>query len=75
MTTGSYGCYGVSNIQGPPSSLWHKPLPGGKTAVRLRPYMPPRTTRDHKYRNLSAAATATARNHQSGRNVLYLSLS
>ena len=28
-----YGCFGVSTSAGPPSSLWRKPMPGGKTAV------------------------------------------
>jgi len=28
-----YGCFGVSNIQGPLSSIWRKPVAGGKTAV------------------------------------------
>ena len=47
MSTGSYGCYGVSNIQGAPSSLWHKPLPDGKTAVRLHPF-PDHHTPQHR---------------------------
>ena len=29
----AFGCFGVSNLQGPPSSLWRKPMPNGKTAV------------------------------------------
>lgn len=34
LTSGSgYGCYGVSDLQGPPSSLWRKPMPNGRTAV------------------------------------------
>jgi len=28
-----FGCFGVSSVQGPPSSIWRKPLPNGKTAV------------------------------------------
>ena len=32
-TASDYGCFGVSSIQGPPSSLWRKPIAGGKTAV------------------------------------------
>eukprot|EP00729_Bicosta_minor_P000100 gene100-10827_t len=28
-----FGCYGISNNQGPPSTVWRKPMPGGKTAV------------------------------------------
>ena len=28
-----YGCLGVSQLTGPPSSLWRKPLPNGQTAV------------------------------------------
>lgn len=29
----SYGCFGVSDIQGPLSSIWRKPVAGGQTAV------------------------------------------
>jgi len=29
----NFGCFGVSKMQGPPSSLWRKPMPNGKTAV------------------------------------------
>lgn len=32
-TASNYGCFGVSSIQGPPSSLWRKPMASGKTAV------------------------------------------
>ena len=28
-----YGCFGVSRLAGPPSTLWRKPLPDGQTAV------------------------------------------
>ena len=28
-----YGCFGVSAVQGPPSSMWRKPTANGKTAV------------------------------------------
>jgi len=28
-----YGCFGVSAVQGPLSSVWRKPVPGGRTAV------------------------------------------
>ena len=28
-----FGCFGVSNLQGPLSSIWRKPMAGGKTAV------------------------------------------
>jgi len=29
----NFGCFGVSDSQGPPSTLWRKPLPLGQTAV------------------------------------------
>ena len=29
----NFGCFGVSETQGPPSTLWRKPLPLGQTAV------------------------------------------
>ena len=32
-TANGFGCLGVSDVQGPPSSLWRKPMPNGKTAV------------------------------------------
>lgn len=32
-SAGDFGCFGVSSFQGPPSSLWRKPMAGGKTAV------------------------------------------
>jgi len=33
LTSSEGGCFGVSNLIGPPSSIWRKPLSGGRVAA------------------------------------------
>jgi hypothetical protein len=33
LTNAEYGCVGVSYDSGPPSTIWAKPLEGGRTAL------------------------------------------